>query len=163
MIAGDDKHRNTPAREIHQGLDEVIQDSPRDVSLVEDPTPSPEPGAEDIVEITQAPTATSLAIEPGDSLEKKLVILAQEDLVDRLGNDVESIHLVRIEAITWPYASLGCPQPNMFYAQVLTPGYRIVLEAGGEVSNYHTNMDAKVIFCDISNPTFLKETPSTRD
>ena len=36
------------------------------------------------------------------------------------------------EAVNFSDASLGCPQPGMAYAQVITPGYRVLVEGGGE-------------------------------
>ena len=48
------------------------------------------------------------------------------------------IKVVSVEAVQWPDTSLGCPQPDMMYAQVVTPGYRIILEAGGQVYEYHS-------------------------
>lgn len=41
------------------------------------------------------------------------------------------VQIVRAEAVTWSDASLGCPEADQMYAQVLTDGYWIVLEAGG--------------------------------
>ena len=42
--------------------------------------------------------------------------------------------------MTWPDASLGCPQPGMTFAQVLTPGYLVVIrDAGGAEHQVHTN------------------------
>ncbi len=39
--------------------------------------------------------------------------------------------VVSTEARDFPDASLGCPQPGMAYAQVITPGYRVFVEADG--------------------------------
>ena len=39
----------------------------------------------------------------------------------------------------WSDASLGRPQPGMMYAQVITPGYLVVLEADGQQYTYHTD------------------------
>jgi len=62
---------------------------------------------------------------------------ALEDLVRRLGVDAARVKVVSAEAVTWSDASLGCPQPGQMYAQVLTPGYRILLEVDGERYAYH--------------------------
>ena len=43
---------------------------------------------------------------------------------------------------TWPDASLGCPEPGMMYAQVLTPGILVVLSYGGELHRYHGGIGA---------------------
>ena len=76
---------------------------------------------------------TGKPIEGSDALETKLITLARQDLAKRLSLAPEEIELVAIEALNWPDASLDCPQPNIFYAQMLTPGYRINLQAAGEM------------------------------
>jgi len=68
-----------------------------------------------------------------------VVQAAKKDLAHRLNVRQESIELAGpIEEVTWPNSSLGCPEPGMNYAQVLTPGYRIKLQSGGKVFEYHT-------------------------
>jgi hypothetical protein len=42
-----------------------------------------------------------------------------------------------IEPKDFPDASLGVPEPGMTYAQVITPGYVILLNAEGETYEYH--------------------------
>jgi hypothetical protein len=73
---------------------------------------------------------------------------AADDLAKRLGITKSAIRLVLIEAVQWPDASLGCPQPGMMYAQVITPGYRIVLEVNGKQYEYHTGRGGKVVLCE---------------
>jgi glucose/arabinose dehydrogenase len=51
----------------------------------------------------------------------------------------EEISVVSVEAVEWPDASVGCPQPGMMYAQVVTPGYLVVLEAGAKRYEYHAS------------------------
>jgi hypothetical protein len=113
--------------------------------------------------VTLPPKTTVLPTVLVGDRDHKMVVLAIEDLAERLELDEEGITLTSFESITWPDTSLGCPQPNMFYAQVLTPGYRIILEAGGEVYRYHTDLEGEIILCDLKAPPNLKETPLTRD
>jgi hypothetical protein len=47
----------------------------------------------------------------------------------------------------WPDASLGCPLPGMTYAQVLTPGHRVILATGGRTYEYHTDNHDRIILC----------------
>lgn len=49
------------------------------------------------------------------------------------------IHVVSFESVTWNDSSLGCSSPGQMYLQVLTPGFRVVLETGGVQSEYHTS------------------------
>jgi hypothetical protein len=76
-----------------------------------------------------------------------VVRLAKEDLAQRLGLAVGQIQLVSVEVVEWSDTSLGCPQPGMMYAQVITPGYRVVLEAEGQRYEYHTDTGNYVVLC----------------
>lgn len=78
-----------------------------------------------------------------------LVNLTKEDLSQRLGVKMGEIRLLKIEEVDWPDTSLGCPQPGMFYAQVITPGYKITLEGRGKSYVYHSDYN-RVIFCENS-------------
>jgi hypothetical protein len=53
----------------------------------------------------------------------------------------DALTLVSVEAVEWPSAALGCPQPEMVYAAVITPGYRIVLET--EDARYVVHTDSR--------------------
>ncbi|MBE0431788.1 MAG: hypothetical protein IBX67_08190 [Dehalococcoidia bacterium] len=72
---------------------------------------------------------------------------AKEDLAARKGIDKEQITVVSVKAVNWPDSSLGCPQPDMFYAQVITPGYRIVLSWGGRAYEFHSDLGGRVVYC----------------
>ena len=49
------------------------------------------------------------------------------DLAGRLKLPVEEITLIAAPATVWPDAALGMPEPGKMYAQVLTPGWTIIL------------------------------------
>jgi len=53
----------------------------------------------------------------------------KRDLAKRLGIKAGEVELRHAEPVTWPDASLGLPRPGEMYAQVLTPGWVITLEA----------------------------------
>lgn len=74
-----------------------------------------------------------------------LFMQAQEDLGQRLGVDIAYIKLAEVERVDWPDTALGSPQPGMMYAQVITPGFKMVLDAEGERYTYHTSME-RVVF-----------------
>lgn len=73
-------------------------------------------------------------------------LLAVAHLAQLLGVSPDAITVVSVEEVTWPDTSLGCPQPGMMYTQVLTPGYRLVLEAGGKTYEYHAGR-GRVVSC----------------
>jgi hypothetical protein len=72
---------------------------------------------------------------------------AVADLTKQTGLPADQITLVSIEGRDWSDASLGCPQEGMMYAQVITPGYLIILEVQGQQYEYHTDQTTNVILC----------------
>lgn len=68
-----------------------------------------------------------------------VVDLAKKDLSERLKIPVEEIQLVKQEAVEWPDTSLGYPEKGMVYAQVITPGFKIILKAGDKSYEYHSD------------------------
>lgn len=73
--------------------------------------------------------------------------LARQRLAAELGGEPDDITLVHVEAVEWPDSSLGCPQPGMFYLQVITLGYRLILEHNGTQYIYHTDRGRRVVRC----------------
>ncbi len=88
---------------------------------------------------------------------KPLVILAKKDLAEQLGEPEYDIVLGSVVAVIWPDSSLGCPQPGLEYAQVLTPGYQILLSYQGVESEYHSDGNSTVVEC---VGDFLKPLPT---
>lgn len=72
---------------------------------------------------------------------------AKRDLAERLQVPVTDITLLLIEPVLWRDSSLGCPRPGMQYLQVITQGYVIKLEAGGQQYEYHSS-ESRVEFCE---------------
>ena len=104
------------------------------------------------VTMTPVPTLEPAQVTPPPEAEA-VVKLAADDLTQRLSLAPGAIQLVSVEAVEWSDASLGCPQPGMMYAQVITPGYLLVMEAGGEQYTYHTDMDRFVVLCEEGSET----------
>jgi hypothetical protein len=73
--------------------------------------------------------------------------LARQDLAQKLKLPIEAIRVVSVEAVEWPDTSLGCPQPGMAYAQVITPGFRVVLAAKDQTVEYHSDSGRRVVSC----------------
>lgn len=76
-----------------------------------------------------------------------LVQQAIADVVQRTGVDRSAVRVVSVEARDWPDRSLGCPSPGEISAQVITPGYLIILEAAGRRLEYHSDSSIRVRFC----------------
>jgi hypothetical protein len=65
--------------------------------------------------------------------EEHAVALARTTLSERLSIPEDQIQLGHASPKQWPDTSLGCPEPGMMYAQVVTPGYWIQLQVGEKV------------------------------
>ncbi len=72
---------------------------------------------------------------------------AIEDAARTTGVDPGSVRVLNVEARDWPDASLGCPKPGMMYAQVITPGYLVVVAGGGKRLEYHTDLRGRAVMC----------------
>jgi hypothetical protein len=62
---------------------------------------------------------------------------AVKDLASKLGIGAGNIIVDTSEDAMWPDTSLGMPEPGKMYAQMLTDGFRVVLEAAGKKYEYH--------------------------
>ncbi|HHS98488.1 MAG TPA: hypothetical protein ENK08_11470 [Chloroflexi bacterium] len=83
------------------------------------PLPTPLP----MIEVTREPEVNQMD-------QESAIALAKQTLAQYLGIDEAEIKPTHVERITWPDTSLGCPEKGMMYAQVLVPGYRILLRVG---------------------------------
>ncbi len=93
-------------------------------------------------------TPSDALVPPG---AEGVVNLAKADLAQRKGIDKDEIVVVAVDAVDWPDTSLGCPEPGMMYAQVITPGYKILLSYAGEIYQYHSDKVDRVVYCGSSN------------
>jgi hypothetical protein len=76
---------------------------------------------------------------------------ARRDLAGRAGVAASQIVVVSAAGVDWPDSALGCPQPGFAYSQIVTPGYKFVLEASGKTYEYHTDrVGQRVVYC--ANP-----------
>jgi hypothetical protein len=64
-----------------------------------------------------------------------------------LGVPEQTVQAVTMEPRNWPDSSLGCPEPDKLYAQVVTPGYLVVVDVSGERIEYHTDERGTVVRC----------------
>ena len=88
--------------------------------------------------------------DPIDDIDNPLVVQARQDLAYRLGIPLEEIEVLSFEAVVWPDASLGCPQPGMEYLQVPKDGALIRLHAEGQDYDYHSGGNRGVFLCEKS-------------
>ncbi len=86
-----------------------------------------------------------------DATLAALVEAAKAQLAETVeGITVDDLEVVESEAVEWGDASLGCPEPDKAYAQIVSAGYRIVLAAGDERFIMHTtqNPNGRIVLCD---------------
>ncbi len=119
-------------------------------------TPTPEPTA------TGLPTEIVEPVSPLESLPMKAqpqavspegseaaVAAAVAALAEEINLPAGQVEVTSVEAVDWNDTSLGCPQEGYMYAQVITPGYRVLLAAGGQTYEYHTDLEGtNVVSCE---------------
>ena len=90
------------------------------------------------VRAVRVPTE-QMAPAAGEGEQPDVVGKAVEDLSARLGIEPDQITVISAEERQWPNPALGLEEPGMMYAQVITPGYFIVLQAAGHQYAYHAS------------------------
>jgi len=71
---------------------------------------------------------------PGAALSAQQVLAAQ------LGILPEEVRILGVEKVDWPDACLGIQTTGLMCAQVITPGFRVLLEAQGKRYEFHTDL-----------------------
>jgi len=108
------------------------------------------------------PGSDTTVFEPGniDRSLQSFIDKAVTDLAGRLGIAESEVTVLSAVLVVWSDTSLGCPQPDMVYAQVLQDGSLIELQAGENVYRYHTGGNQYVPFL-CEQP--MKQAPPTAD
>ena len=90
------------------------------------------------------------SMPPSEMVPDDIVQQVTAQLTNQLGLDPAAVAVVSAESVEWPDASLGCPQPGQVYAQMVTPGYRIVVDVEGEQYEFHTSTppDTQIVRCE---------------
>ena len=96
------------------------------------------------------PMAPALATPYQVDLQN-LIDIAVDDLAQRLSIPKAEIEVIAAYDVIWPDAGLGCSQSGMASAQVLTPGYLILLEHNTTTYEYHADKGTYVTYC--ANPS----------
>lgn len=75
----------------------------------------------------------------------RAALRARMALAEKLGLAPEAVRIITAEAVDWPDACLGIYLPDEGCAQVLTPGFKVILEANGVRYEYHTDQNGDVL------------------
>lgn len=81
------------------------------------------------------------------ALPARLVELITADAASVARVGAQQVEIVSWESVTWSDGSLGCRTRGEIAIQVLTPGYRVQVRAGGETLEYHTDQHELVRLC----------------
>lgn len=76
-----------------------------------------------------------------------IVDLVLNDAATQLGVEPSALSITSIEPMDWPDSSLGCPEDGGVYAQVISPGYRIIVTDGAASLEYHTGPNDIIVAC----------------
>ena len=80
---------------------------------------------------------------------RKALIAARQAYVEAQALPYIGPAMLAFDPVEWGDTSLGCPMPGMVYAQVITPGFRLVFDYQGQKNEYHTDQDgSSVVACD---------------
>lgn len=74
----------------------------------------------------------------------RLIELAKKDLANRLNVTIEDVKLVKVVPREWSDTSLGYPEPERGYVQIIVPGFAIQLAVESTVYEYHSDMERVV-------------------
>lgn len=98
-----------------------------------------------VTELTPAPVDAPLL----SAEEQAIADAALQFVAGQLGIEGETLRIRSVQAVQWPDASLGCPQPDMVYAAVITPGYLVTVEHASKLYAVHTDsgIDGVKIIC----------------
>jgi hypothetical protein len=114
----------------------------------------------------EQPTAVDLSVESDNTKKmpmgagiQRLVDLATANLAANTGVDAADIEVLEAGFVTWRDSSLGCPQPDRQYMQVITNGSRIVLQTNGTSYSFHSGGNTPPTYC----PKPAKNKPSPYD
>ena len=99
-------------------------------------------GAPDCNDTPDTGAQDECSVENSVACEANMRDLAFADLEQRIPG--VKIDVINAEYTEWPDGSLGNPQPDTAYTQVITPGFKIMLEAGGQQYEYHTDLFGQI-------------------
>ena len=91
-------------------------------------------------------TASPSSTATGDA-RRTAYRAAEKALSQKINAPVGSIVGVSQDETTWNDSCLGCPQTGEMCAQVVTPGYRIVLRVSDATYEYHTDLGGTARLC----------------
>jgi hypothetical protein len=100
-------------------------------------------------------SAENIRLIPGAAIS------ARQILASRLAVRVDEVSIVSVQAQDWPDACLGLAEAGQMCAQVITPGYLVVLKANEDLYEYRTDQTGNLVVlaegpeAQVENPVIL--------
>jgi hypothetical protein len=88
--------------------------------------------------------AAELSLDPAIASTTRLAL---DDAALRTGIARDQLEVVTAEAVLWPNGSFGCPQDDTSYTQAPVRGFRIRIQAGDQLLDYHAGVGGKPFYC----------------
>lgn len=93
------------------------------------------------------PMATQLATMPDAAL------MARGALAQKLKVDIDTVVIVSADQVEWPDSCLGIKTPGIMCAMIVSPGYKVILQAAGGTYEYHTDLTGdRVLQATVTKP-----------
>lgn len=70
---------------------------------------------------------------------------ARRALAETLNVAEADIRITQIVEAQWSNACLGLPEPGEMCAEVITPGFLVMLQVGGQTYEFHTDYEGEAI------------------
>jgi hypothetical protein len=106
------------------------------------PTPggNPPPASTPVTptQVVPTPPPTSVPTEVSSAAAQEAAIQA---LSAKYNIPADQIKVVSTEPVTWPNGCLGVVIPGVMCTDVVTDGYRIIMDANGQQYEFHTNLE----------------------
>lgn len=109
------------------------------------PTAAPSEAAPQPPADTPAPTATAPAPAENQVPTPPAAVLAQKDLAGKLNLSADAVKITSVEQVEWPNGCLGIVTPGIMCTDMVVPGYKVMLEAGGKTYEYRTDLEGKAV------------------
>jgi len=117
------------------------------VACGEIPTQEPLPGGP-----TQTPSMAKSKGADWPAEAQPMVEQAIADAAKQAQVAPTDVKVIQVESVEWRDSCLGCAEKGTMCMDVITPGYRIVLQVGDQEYVYHTDMQGNVLYCPAGAP-----------
>ncbi len=99
------------------------------------------------VYVGPTPVATEIQSTPSVPQvdEKSAEQAAIQTLAKTYNIASDQVTVVSTEPVTWPNGCLGVVIPGVMCTNIVTPGYRVILQAKGQQYEFHTNQDGSSV------------------